>query len=605
MPVSVDVAQLRPEFADDGTDVPGLRPEFVPAEPVTVRRRTAAAVTTTAAATDAFSDFLTTPEQRAAFEALDEDERARVEALLEQVARDQLAVAAGTAQWALSFREFVDYVTQGRYLWYRYAEVIASVLQRVADGTLTRVIVCAPPRLGKSEPISKLFPAYVLYRHASWWVGLLSYGAQLAHTFSRAARAHYGTALGYLPGRVAKGVSLWETGHGGGVWAQGARGALLGRGFNVGIIDDPLKNAEEASSETVRTAVWEFYSTTFYSRQEAPLPAAIVVVMQRWHEDDLVGRLLAQEWSAWHDFASGDIDACERWHVVHLPAIAEHPHAIAEYERESGRALYPPSCTVEPDWRQPGEALCPERANTEYLTKLFRRIGPYYTAALYQQRPRASGGSVFPPDSLRTMDPLEWAQLAGDPRVRFCRWWDKAATPGGGDHTAGVLIARVPHTASGVELSRYVVVDVVRGQWHPTQRDEIIRNTCYADWRKYGDRCTFGGEQEGGSAGVTDALFFRRLLDGLPVHTEHPTGSKLTRVTAPGGLSSVAGSGDLYMVRAPWNAAVRREFLDFTGEDGNTDDVVDAAASSYNTLARRRMARRRQDDGSAVFSTLG
>src|SRR5450759_2271995 len=104
------------------------------------------------------------------------DERKRYDRLVSQ-ARE---IRNGNAYEPKTFRQFVDYVTGGRYQWYRYAIVLASVLQRVADGILKRVLVFAPPRHGKSEAVSRLFPAYYLYRHPERFVGLTSYGAQLA-----------------------------------------------------------------------------------------------------------------------------------------------------------------------------------------------------------------------------------------------------------------------------------------------------------------------------------------------------------------------------------------------------------------------------------------
>ncbi|HTE19108.1 MAG TPA: terminase family protein, partial [Armatimonadota bacterium] len=191
----------------------------------------------------------------------------------------------------LSFREFVDAV-RPRYQWYRHCVVLADALQKVVDGEITRLMVFMPPRHGKSELVSRLFSAYYLYRHPERWVGINSYSAELAYTLSRAAREHYTRSGAGLRGD-ASAVKHWETGGGGGLWAAGVGGPITGKGFHAGVIDDPLKNAEEAASDTILAKQKEWYNSTFYTREEPG--GAIIVVQTRWNEGDLSGWLLAQE----------------------------------------------------------------------------------------------------------------------------------------------------------------------------------------------------------------------------------------------------------------------------------------------------------------------
>ncbi|WP_375496246.1 phage terminase large subunit [uncultured Nostoc sp.] len=278
---------------------------------------------------------------------------------------------ADVATPILSFREFVDKVYP-KYKWYRHCIVLANVLQRVADGELKRVMVFMPPRHGKTILVSKLFPAYLLYRYAHLWVGLNSYAAELSYTFSRAARDAY-SEIGGKMREDAAAVKNWETPEGGGCWAAGVGGPITGKGFgSAGIIDDPLKNAKEALSATIKRGHQDWYGSTFYTRAEPDAP--IMIVMTRWAEDDLAGWQLSQE----------SEDEPERWHIVNFEAIKE------EYAPK-----FPPTCTVEPDWRQPGEALCPERFDLAKLIKIKKRLGEYFWNALYQQRPSPLEGSHF------------------------------------------------------------------------------------------------------------------------------------------------------------------------------------------------------------------
>src|SRR5690606_31673739 len=169
--------------------------------------------------------------------------------------------------------------------------------------------------------------------------GLTSYSGELAHGFSRHARDFFREGGGELSAD-ASAIREWLTPAGGGLWAAGVGGPLTGRGFHLGIVDDPIRGAEEAESEGQRRKLHEWYANTFYTRQEPG--AAIVAIQTRWHVDDLAGWLLERE-----------PVAREGWHVLDFDAIHEPPAEDAE-------PRFPETCTVAPDWREPGEPLCPE-----------------------------------------------------------------------------------------------------------------------------------------------------------------------------------------------------------------------------------------------------
>lgn len=173
------------------------------------------------------------------------------------------------------FREFIRRANP-KYEFYPHAETLIAVLQRVADGELRRVMFFMPPRHSKSETVSRLFSAYYVYRFPMRWAAITSYGAKLAYSLSRNARNHYVLGGGSLAGDAAA-VEKWETGQGGGLWATGVGGSATGFGFHLGIIDDPLKDAEAASSEQVREKQRDWYRSTFSTREEPG--GAIVLVM--------------------------------------------------------------------------------------------------------------------------------------------------------------------------------------------------------------------------------------------------------------------------------------------------------------------------------------
>lgn len=247
------------------------------------------------------------------------------------------------------------------------------MLERVNSGEINRLMVFMPPRHGKSETLSRLFSAYYVYSHPDKWVGLNSYADALATTLSRSARDNYIRAGGEV-NQSAKGVHHWETNGGGGMWAAGVGGPITGKGFHLGIIDDPIKNSKDADSEIIREGHKEWYQSTFGTREEPN--AAIVIMLTRWHTDDLAGWLLRQE--------KDEDNEPERWHILSFPAIK------SEVEQ-----VFPATCTVEKDDRAPGEALCPERYPIEKLERIKKRIVSRFWTALYGQSPKPGEGSIF------------------------------------------------------------------------------------------------------------------------------------------------------------------------------------------------------------------
>lgn len=448
-----------------------------------------------------------------------------------------------------TFRDFIARVSP-RYKFYDHAERLINVLQRVADGDLSRLMVFMPPRHGKSELVSRLFPAYYLSRHPERFVGINSYAAELAYTFSRNSRDNYTRAGGALKDDAAA-VKQWETGQGGGLWAAGVGGPITGKGFHLGIIDDPLKNAEEAASETIRAKQKDWYDSTFYTRAEPG--EAIVVVQTRWHPDDLSGWLLTQE-----------AEAPEHWHVVHFDAIRGE---------EPVDAGYPESVTVEPDPRASGEALCPERYSLTRLRQIAKKLGAYFWDALFGQSPTPREGTLFKVSKLGLVDHAPEGLPA-------CRGWDLGATEGAGDWTAGIK-------AEGPDADGIFYLTPLRFQHEPAERNRRIRQTAEMDGRAVRQRLP----QDPGAAGKESAQTLTRLLAGFPVTTAPVSGSKELRAE-PLAAQVNAGTGDLGNVRVVTHGtpkgraaatALVEEFRAFP--NGTNDDQVDGAADAFAEIA--------------------
>jgi hypothetical protein len=260
-------------------------------------------------------------------------------------------------------------------------------------GQKARIILELPPRHGKSELATIKFPAWALGKHPELPFIVSSYSADLAEDFGQKTRdvmnepnyqAIFGTRL--RDDSTAKGK--WLTQERGGYTATGVGGSITGKGFKIGIIDDPFKNRVEAESKVFRDKVWNWYTSTFYTRQEGY--SAIVIILTRWHTDDLVGRLLEQE-TRQRQAGLTDID---EWEVVRFPAIAEQDE----------------------QHRKKGEALWPAKFSLANLENIRNAIGLYDWVSLYQQAPIASESQEFRKDWFRERT---WEEVAKVKTRRF------------------------------------------------------------------------------------------------------------------------------------------------------------------------------------------
>lgn len=425
------------------------------------------------------------------------------------------------------------------------------MLQEVADGKRKRVMIFMPPRIGKSEIVSRLFTSYFLYRYPEKWVGLASYSANLANSLSRNSRENYRLATNELS-KDASAVSHWETGYGGGFWAGGVGGPATGKGFHLGVVDDPVKNAEEAASTTIQERNQDWWNSTFYSREEGwsdtDPNGAIIVLQTRWHEADLSGWLLEKERIAVRE---DDTEDAEHWHVVNLPALADD----AEFD-------WPETITLEPDWRKVGDAICPERRPEAKLRKIKKRIGDYYFDALYQQRPSPKEGVFF--------KVLEFAtQPVAPAGLRWVRAWDLAASKDSGAYTVGVKMAV---DNNGV----YWVSDVVRGQWSAEEVRKTILETAKAD----GQEVSIYLPQDPGQAGKDQAEQLIKFLAGYEVKAEPQSGSKEVRAFS---FAAQVNAGNVKLVAGDWVRPFIEEHRQFPR--GKYVDQCDAAASAFNEIA--------------------
>lgn len=392
-----------------------------------------------------------------------------------------------------------------------------------------------PPRHGKSEYCSRFLPSWYLGTFPNNRVILSSYAEGYAAGWGRKSREtidEWSGLLGVSVSRDSAAANRWDIqGHEGGMITSGVGGSITGRGANLLIVDDPIKNDEEAASPVIREKTWDWWRATAFTRLE---PDGIALVVHtRWHEDDLIGRILTHA-----------KESEEELIIVNFPAIAEQNDALG---------------------RQPGEALWADRFGVEWLKRMEQTLGEYFFSALYQQRPVPPGGGCFKREHFQIVPSC--------PANATCavRYWDKAATAGGGDYSVGVLMTE----SQGI----FYVDDVIRGQWSASDRERIILQTAQMDARRF-PVLMIRGEREGGSGGKESGELTVQRLAGYDVAFEPVTGKKFDRAQP---FAAQCQAGNVRLVQGAWNQAYIDELCLFPY--GKHDDQVDGSSGAFNKLA--------------------
>lgn len=321
------------------------------------------------------------------------------EAIEQEIALlERLKIAAEAREHLLAYMKFVmpdptdpGDVRKSAYEPARVHVAVADVLTKflkqellLEDGTVCRqLIFCKPPRHGKSQLATKGLAAWASGRHPDWDIAIASYSDTMATDFGADIRAFLTSKQhqqAFPQHRLRRGGTAKDniqTEQGGRMVAVGRGGALTGRGMALGLGDDLFKDHEEARSQTIRDAAWNWFTKVFMTRRMGP--KLVLLTMTRWHSDDVIGRITDPENPHYNAIEA------KKWKIIRLPALAEEDDPL-------GRSV--------------GEPLWPERFDLEFLQSQ-QRLDPLGFAALYQQRPTVADGVLFRRENIQRYDPKD------------------------------------------------------------------------------------------------------------------------------------------------------------------------------------------------------
>ena len=425
---------------------------------------------------------------------------------------------------------YVEYVHRGSYIPAKHTDYICEKVEKVERGIIKRLMIWLPPRHSKSLTVSETFPSYFIGKNPVRRVIETSYGDSLARKFGRANRRkieEYGADLFEI--KISSdnaSMTNWGIeGHPGGMISAGIGGPITGEGADLLIIDDPIKNREEAESETYREKVWSEWQNTLLTRLHPG--AAVIIILTRWHEDDLAGRLLAQE--------------PDKWEVLSLPAEAEENDPLG---------------------REPGEPLWPEHGyDKEWMEAKKKEVGSRTWAALYQQRPSPAEGGIIR---------RGWWQYYRQAPSRFeeiIQSWDCAFKD---EQSSDYVVGQV----WGRRGADKYLLDQVRDRMDFPSTVRAVESLS-AKWPHA--RAKLIEDKANGPAVI--ATLKSKISGLIPVN---PEGGKMARLQA---VSPDIEAGNVYLPEpsiAPWVHDYIEEFAAFP--NGLNDDQVDATSQALLRL---------------------
>lgn len=431
--------------------------------------------------------------------------------------------------WRWFPHTYAKIASHQRWRCYQHLKYISDIVTPAIVNGGGRIIINLPPRHGKSELISKWIPAWYLDNFEEKNIILTSYGDELASGFGRWVRNHL-ESNEFTKAKLktdSQAANRFDTTLGGSMICAGVGGSITGKGGHLLLCDDPIKNWEEASSPIIRQRIKDWFETTFYTRQEPG--ATIIVLMTRWHHDDLAGYLINE-----HN---------DNWNVISLPALAEDGDPLG---------------------RQTGQALCKERYDEKALIGIKDGLPDQHWLSLYQQRPTKEGGEIFK---------RQWWKFYDEVPKHFqhvAQFWDTAQKPGiTNDWT---VCATWGKTASG-----FFLLDLFRKKMEAPDIEQALVQQ-FTKWRP--NAVSIEDKSSGSSI-----IQYARRSTTIPIIPYNPMQrDKETRAIA---ATPMVRAGNCFLPRnAPWLSDFLVEHEQFPA--ASHDDQVDTTSQMveyFNNLS--------------------
>ena len=443
------------------------------------------------------------------------------------------------SDWTTTPAKTAVKLSRGRWQAVPHLQLISDEIAKMKEGPIY-LIVTMPPRHGKSELISHWTPVWFLKNWPWKRIILASYEADFAATWGGKAKASIEESYADLDFSITqdtKAKAYWQIkGYGGEMYSAGIRGAITGRGGDLIIIDDPVKNDQEANSPAYREAVWNGWRSVILPRAEPN--ASIIIIMTRWHEADLVGRLLSAEYTA------GDPKLRIPWKVINLPALAETDDLLGRPE---------------------GKPLWPARFNLNALMRARESSGPYWWSALYCGRPSTEGSGKFKAQSFQyysdeDLDHLSFSNIS--------QFWDTAFKKDQrNDRSACVTM--------GATKTGYYIFDCYFGRPEFPELVKIVQ-------QKYKEYVPDRIEIEDKASGQSLLQQLKRETK-LPIRAIKSIGRKDDKESRANSVTGIVEAERVYLPsRAPWLQEFLNEVCGFPTSPH--DDITDAFVHALRAL---------------------
>lgn len=486
--------------------------------------------------------------------------------------------------------------SDGRWKAFNHLIIVIELLMYLVDGKFNRLMIFMPPRHGKSWLISKYFLTWFLGSFPDLRIILATHMASFSAKWGRISKnllEQYGKKLFVKEMLTEEGEQVlvnneikldknsqasyrWDIeGHEGGLVTAGIGGGLLGEGMNGGIIDDPTKGFKKANSKTHQQELNDWYYTEFKTRADKDLSTGkypwIIYIAQRLNKKDLAGQILyglndedpgephIDAKQALNILRNGGTIPMGTWVVLNLPALAEENDILG---------------------REPGEALCPSILDEEDLKQIHKDMGSFRFNAIYQGNPQEREGTIFKrwwfkDDNGNLLPHLFITESELPDTINTIRYWDFAASGEDGDATAGLLTTYIDN--------KLIILDLVHGKFTAKKTLEKFTAVSKSD----GKATIQWIEQEPGSGTKLLIQKFRQE-ETLKGHKIRPDKVSKDKVDRAFDLEAMAEDSRIRMVKGWWNPKLVDQLIEFTGEEGGEDDIVDTCTGSARKWLRPR-----------------